>query len=174
MRPVLRLATREDSATCWHIFQRAVHEGAAAHYSDAQRQAWAPEPTEPPWIADRLAEGQTWIADVAASPERAGTGAARPSGFLTAEGLGGDGDALLDLFFVLPEARRTGVADALYRAFADAAAAAGQGGRMTAHASLLLRPFLARRGWQVIEEEWVERGGVMLNRFRMEGPGAER
>lgn len=151
--PVLSAAGPQDSATCWAIYVRAVRDGAGAHYSTAERRAWIGATAEPPWMAERLAVGRTWLA------KRAGV----PVGFLTGTGLADVGPAHLDLFFVLPEARGTGVASALYAAF-DAAAA---GQAMTGYASLFLRPMLERRGWQTVRPDPQERDGQTLMRFVM-------
>ncbi len=171
-----------DSALCWALYRRAVLEGAAPHYTEPQRQAWAGDAEEAPWMAERLGAGRVWVAE-------AGDGTRAAVGFLVASGLEaggigaqdtpatrtpaadkGAGPAVhLDLFFVRPDMRRAGVAPALYAAFE--ASAGARGGLLTADASLFLRPFLERRGWRMIEEEWVERAGVWLNRFRMEKRG---
>jgi GNAT superfamily N-acetyltransferase len=118
--------------------------------------AWAPETTEPAWMAARIAAGRGWIA------ARAG----RDAGFLVAAGLDGEGPALLDLFFVRPEARGSGVASALLAAFDTAAA----GRPCTAFASLYLRPILERRGWRMVRADPTERSGEFLMRYLMERP----
>ncbi|MEM0934906.1 MAG: GNAT family N-acetyltransferase [Pseudomonadota bacterium] len=149
-------ASASDRGACWHIFARAVREGASPHYTEAQRRAWVPQETEPHWFAQRFAGGRTWLA------RRGGA----PRGFLTALGLGSPEFAPhIDFFFVLPEERRSGLAGALYDGFE---AAVGPGSVMTAHASLMLRSFLERRGWAALGEEWVMRNGVRLNRVSME------
>jgi len=146
-----------DSGAAWRLYRRAILEGAGAHYTEAERRAWAGAEAEPAWMADRIAAGRIWLAGRGRAAE----------GFLVAAGLGAEGPAHLDLFFVAPEARGTGVAAALHDRFAAAAAQAGQG-RLTTFASLHLRPFLERRGWRVVRADPAERGGAVLMRFVME------
>lgn len=158
MTVTLREGGAGDSGLAWAIYRRAVLEGAGAHYTEAKRRAWVGAEAEPPWMAERLGTGRCWFAGRAGADE----------GLLLAAGLARPGPVHLDLFFVLPEARGTGVASALYHAFA--AAAGGRG--LTAHASLYLRPFLERRGWQVVRPDPTERNGEVLMRFEMERRGA--
>lgn len=180
----IRSGSAADHALCWALYRQAVLEGAAPHYSEAQRAAWAGAAEEPPWIAERLAAGRVWVAEagdavgflVASGMVTAGGQA--PEGTPSGAGAGDAGpgagaaeeraSAHIDLFFVRPDVRGKGVAAALYDAFEAAVGADAPGGRLTADASLLLRPFLERRGWQALDEEWVERDGVILNRFQME------
>ena len=146
---MIRLVTGgpADAGRLAHVYFRAVHEGAAPHYTEAQRAAWAPPDDPAPWLPDRLAAGRIWIA------EEAGTAL----GFLAAAG------AYMDLFFVLPEARRGPVAPMLYDAFL----ASSEAPRLTTHASALARRFLERRGWQVTAHERTERHGQTLDRWAM-------
>lgn len=146
-----------DALRCHALYLAAVREGAAAQHSEAERLAWAPSETPEPWLAERLGAGVVWIA------EESGVAV----GFLVG-GRREAGVAHLDLFFVRPDRRRTGVAPALYDAFAGWAVAEGRA-RLTADANHLLRPFLERRGWRALAEERVERGGVTLSRWTMEG-----
>lgn len=148
----LRDGDRADAALCFAIYREAVLSGAAPLYTEAERGAWCPTDDDGGWIADRLAAGRTWIAETGATP----------LGFLTATREGH-----LDLFFVMPGARRTGVAPALYDAFTEWADAQGIATRTT-HASHLARAFLERRGWTVTRQEVVPRNGIDLVRWHME------
>ena len=137
---VIRDAGPGDIALCEAIYARAILEGTSPHYDAAQARAWVGEGRLDPARAGRA---RIAVLDGA------------PVGFLSA-----DGDHL-DLFFVLPEARRHGVAAALY---GDALARCDL---RRAHASRLLRPFLERRGWRAIARQDVERGGTVLPRWEM-------
>lgn len=148
----LREVGPDAAAVCHALYLRAVREGAAAHYTEAQRRAWAPSEACEPWFVERLESGRTWLAE-----DEAG-----PAGFLTGAEREG-GAAHLDLFFVRPDTRRSGVAPALYDAFDRWAGAR----RRTADASHFLRPFLERRGWTCLGEERVTRHGVVLSRWTM-------
>ena len=155
----LRAYTPEDRAAVHAVFYRAVHEGAAGHYSAAQRAAWAPAPAVDPSRPDRLA-GQVCLVS-----ESAG----QITGFMSLRG-----DGYLDMAFVLPEVMGKGHAAALYDAIlAEAQRRALP--RLTAHASLLARPFFERRGWLVEQVQDHPVGPVTLRRFSMQillAPGA--
>ncbi|MFN3435751.1 MAG: hypothetical protein ACK4ZY_15300, partial [Sphingomonas sp.] len=51
----LRAYAPGDRAAVKRVFFRAVREGAAGHYTAAQRAAWAPDPSVDPAQPDRLA-----------------------------------------------------------------------------------------------------------------------
>lgn len=147
----LRAFTAGDAADCYHVFYRAVHEGAARAYSAEERAAWASAAAMTPDWGARLAHHPTLVA------LRLGA----VCGFLT---LGRDGH--IDLFYVLPEERGRGTADRLYEA-AEAGARAQGLGWLTTEASLLARPFLERRGWICEARQSSIREGVALTSFRM-------
>ncbi|RGP36956.1 GNAT family N-acetyltransferase [Pseudotabrizicola alkalilacus] len=141
-----------DRAAVKTVFYRAVHEGAAGHYTAAQRAAWAPDPTVDPAQPDRL------VGQFCLLCERDG----QITGFMSL-----CDDGYLDMAFVLPEVRGKGDAAALYDAIlAEAQRRALP--RLTAHASLLARPFFARRGWRVEQTEDHPVGPLTLRRFAMQ------
>ncbi len=146
----LRPYLREDAERCGLCYLDAIRNGTRGHYTAAQAAAWAQSPDPSEW-AGRLSTGTTWVAE----------DADLVAGFLT---LTGDGH--LDLFFVRPSYRKSGAAAALYQACIDHAHAHGMQ-RLTTHASLLAKSFLARRGWTCLEEEQALRNGQYLTRFRM-------
>lgn len=151
----LRRYRPDDRAACHQVFYRAVHEGAAAAYTAPQRAAWAPRPTHDPSTPDRLADQLAWLGEDAQG---------KVAGFMTLRP-----DGYLDMAFVLPEARGKGLAAELYtQILADATAQALP--CLTAHASLLMRPFLAKRGWQVTEHQHHPQNGQTLERFAMTLP----
>lgn len=141
-----------DAAACHRVYFSAVRVGAASHYSEAQRHAWAPSEVAEPWMAQRLGDGITWLAQ----------GNDGLAGFLTATPTGH-----LDLFFVVPEARRGPAAPLLYDTYLGWARTRRLT-HLTTHASHLARRFLTRRGWQTRAEEQVRRNGVTLCRWQME------
>ena len=75
-------------------------------------------------------------------------------------------DGYLDLFFVSPPARGDGTAASLYDTMIANARARGLD-RLITHASDYLKPFLLKRGWQIISEQSVDRNGVSLRRWEM-------
>lgn len=143
-----------DAAALAQIFFLAVHQGAAGHYTAAQRRAWAPAPPATPAWADKLSRGHTLVA------ERDGMLA----GFMCATDEG-----YVDLAFTHPDHLRQGVASTLLTDHETRARALGLE-RLTTHASRAARPFFAAHGWQVDAPERVDRRGEMLERFAMSKP----
>ena len=100
----------------------------------------------------RLGDSLTLVAD----------GADGPLGFMT---LKDDGE--LDLAFVRPDARGSGIATKLYLALERAASERGLT-RLRTEASYPARRFFLKQGWHELAEQQVERDGVSLTNFRME------
>ncbi len=138
-----------DAPGCHRVFFNAVRIGAACHYDEAQRAAWAPFHTMPDTWPDKLGNHISYVAqdtDII--------------GFMT---LGHDGH--LDLAYVAPGHMGRGVGAALYRALlADKQAPPGP---LTTEASHLARPFFLALGWQLVAEQQIDRRGVRLTNFRM-------
>ncbi|MBC55844.1 MAG: GNAT family N-acetyltransferase [Confluentimicrobium sp.] len=144
-----------DGPAAHHVLHAAVHQGAAAFYSAAERAAWAPDgPPAPDWEA-RLLSGHTLVAE-----DRAGA----MIGFMT---LGHDG--FLDFAYVAPGWMGKGVGDALYAALEPIARAAGMR-VLSTEASHLARRFFHRHGWATVARQSVIRDGVAITNFRMECP----
>ena len=147
----LRPYDPQDAGALAGIFFDAVRIGAAPKYPAEALRAWAPvRPTAEVWD-ERLADLWTVVA------EDAGV----PCGFMS---LAADG--LLDLAFVAPDWRGRGLADALLAAVLDEARARPMPGLHT-EASRMARPFFLRHGWTLDAAQEVERGGVMIENFRM-------
>jgi len=150
----LRPYTDADAQALHHIFRRAVHEGAAQHYTKAQRDAWAPEDHHGPNWPNRLSRQITVIAETDTTQG--------PQGFMT---LGHDG--YLDFAYVLPEQMGQGLADALHDRLLEIARNKGLT-RLETEASHLARRFFVKSGWRELAAQTVERGGVQIENFRME------
>ncbi len=141
-----------DGTACGQVFFRAVREGAAGFYDQAQRLDWAPEGVDAPDMAKKLSAQSAWV-----SEERG-----RITGFMS---LTADGH--LDLAFVLPEAMGKGHAAPIYDALLAHARAAGLP-RLTVHASEYARRFLDRRGWRLDRVELLARpSGITFDRNHM-------
>lgn len=74
-----------------------------------------------------------------------------------------DGSGYLDRLYVHKDWQGRGVATALCDRLE-----AGCAGTLTTHASITARPFFLGRGYRVVKEQLVERGGVWLKNFVME------
>ncbi|MEP2506085.1 MAG: GNAT family N-acetyltransferase [Paracoccaceae bacterium] len=133
------------------MFYHAVRSGAADFYSQAQRAAWAPSDAPDQLQPDKLLDQWCWVAEM----ENGITGfmSLTPRGYL-------------DMAFVMPEAKGSGVADALYAALITQATASGLG-TLTVHASHLARRFLAKHGWQEDYAENHTLNGQVIERFHM-------
>ncbi|MEZ5797377.1 MAG: GNAT family N-acetyltransferase [Paracoccaceae bacterium] len=123
----------QDRVACFHVFRRAVHEGAAGKYDQDLRDAWAPNAAPDLTRPDKLLDQAAWVSEEDD----------RLTGFMS---LMPDGH--LDMAFVLPEVMGRGHAAALYDALLTHARAQHLP-RLTVHASHYSRSFLSRRGWQV-------------------------
>ncbi|MEM6275667.1 MAG: GNAT family N-acetyltransferase [Pseudomonadota bacterium] len=143
----------EDAAACADVFYRAVHEGAAERYDAAQRNAWLPKIPEIAALRERLSGQTCFVAD---------DGDIRGFMCLTTDGY-------LDLAYVDPTRRGSGLTEQLYAAILNGARLARHD-KLTTHASLYAQPFFARQGWRTLAPEKVERNGVLIPRFRMDLP----
>ena len=146
------MAQPGDAAVLGEIYYLAVNEGAAEHYSDAERGAWAPEvPSGRAW-AQRLKPLTTFVAEAGG----------QVVGFMSLRD-----DGYLDLAFVRPEWRGRGAAVALYLVLEDHARASGMRWLGT-EASRLARPFFLKNGWREIASQQVKIRNVWLENFRMD------
>ncbi len=133
MAPTIRPYRPADRAAAQLVFYRAVREGTAAHYPEAERAAWAPSP-EPDWDKpDKLIDQWCLVS------EEDG----RMTGFFSMDTAG-----YLDMAFVIPEVMGNGTAAALYDTLLTRARSAGLT-HFTVRAAHQSRRFLARRGWQL-------------------------
>jgi putative acetyltransferase len=151
MIPRYRRYALADGPACFEVFYRAVHIGAAPHYTAQQRHAWAPSDTMPAAWPARLKDTATWVAIAGQDP----------IGFFSLEV-----DGHLDMAYVAPEYQRQGVARALHdRLLKDAAQL--ELPRLFTEASHLARPFFETRGWHVTQPQTITRAGVAIERFQM-------
>ena len=146
----IRLYTAADRDAISVVFYRAVHEGSAAFYTEAERAAWAPSPLayDRP---DKLLDQWAWVA------EQDGV----VTGFIS---LCHDGE--LDMLFVLPEVMGDGTAAQLYDALLGKARQVGLP-RLNVRASDLSHRFLTRRGWALDGRERLEDGGEVFHLYLM-------
>lgn len=135
-RPAVRRFAPGDAEATRQVFVRAVLEGAAGRYSEAERRSWVPDPSLPAGWAAWLDAHHTLVA------EEDG----RVTGFMMLER-----DGYLNMAFVLPERMGQGTAEALHAALLATARDLGLR-RLTVLASRYAQGFLARRGWRPAPE----------------------
>ncbi len=141
-----------DAEATARIFFDAVRLGAARHYDECQRKAWAEKvPDTRGWLA-RLQSQHTYVAEMNS----------RPVGFMTVDDAGH-----IDLAFVAPDQMGKGASDALYAAVEAEAVRKGIR-RLDTAASHLARSFFERQGWSVVKQQAVTRAEIELTNFVME------
>lgn len=147
----IRQYTSHDAPQTAVVFYDAVHIGAAAAYSNAQRHAWAPEiPNTPSW-GQRLSKATTMVA------EKDG----KIVGFMSLTRAG-----MVDLAFVAPTEMGSRVAADLYEEIITVAKTQNMIA-LGAEASYLARRFFLKRGWREVSEQLVDCNGIDLTNFLM-------
>ncbi|HHS9709498.1 TPA: GNAT family N-acetyltransferase [Raoultella planticola] len=136
----------DDFTALGTIFLRAVQETASHDYSPRQIAAWA-QIDEARW-RHKMRDSRMWVAVIDLLPV----------GFISAV------DRYIDLLFVAPEYGRRGIASALLQElFAQI-----PHGSLTVDASITAKPFFARHGFRVEEEQQVAVRGETFINYRME------
>ena len=125
------------------LFYQTVHRVNRADYREEQLDAWA----------DGRIDENAWDRSFQEHITLVAVKDGRIAGF-------GDMDrtGYLDRLYVHRDYQGRGIATALLNALP---------GATLTHASLTARPFLERRGWQMVREQQVERHGVKLTNFVM-------
>lgn len=145
-RVIIRSLQADDIDASRHLFFRAVHQGAASHYTAEQLNAWAPQPPDRNIWEARLQNQSCFMA------VQDGV----LIGFMTLTESG-----YLDLAFVEPRMIGRGIAHQIYGAL-EVFAASRNLMQLTTDASLVAAPFFTRQGWEVLKYQTVERNGVTL------------
>ncbi|MFC3284615.1 GNAT family N-acetyltransferase [Litchfieldella rifensis] len=152
-RILYREALPRDALDQAEVFHHAVMQGAAAHYSLAQREAWAAVlPRDASAWAARQALFTTLVADCDG----------RCVGFLELDVPHGR----IETLYVWPSLAHRGIGSTLL-IHAERLLREQGVSRVEIEASLMLGEGLVRRGWTCHGEEWVERGGECLPRLRL-------
>ncbi len=148
----IRKFTVDDAEATARLFFESVRNDTAAHYTEAQRCAWAPSvPNLKRWCA-RLLSMSTYVAE----------DDARIAGFMTLEP-----DGHIDFAYVRPDLIGTGVGRQLYVSVSNEALALGIS-RLYSEASDLARPFFERQGWILLASQTVTRNGVSMTNHQMD------
>lgn len=146
---LIRPYRTEDCPALARLFYETVHAVNAQDYSPAQLAVWATGQVDLP----------AWDASFSAHTTLVAEQAGAPVGFADM-----DSSGYLDRLYVHKDFQGQGIASAL----CDALEAAVPAKVYTTHASITARPFFLRRGYRVVREQRVERGGVLLTNFVME------
>lgn len=155
-RILYRQARARDGADQAEVFHHAVMQGAAAHYSVEEREAWA---------ASMPREGSVWAARQALYTTLLATCDGRCVGFLELDIPKGHVHTL----YVWPSLARRGIGSTLL-VHAERMLLEHGYSRVTINASRMLAESLLRRGWRDIGPEWVTRDDVRLERRCLEKP----
>jgi len=135
------------------IFHAAIHQIAAQHYTAEQVHAWAPQiPDESRFLA-RGTDGRTLLVAVDVEDEPLAYGDV-------------EADGHIDHLFCRPDAAGTGITTELYESLEEAARAFGISTLYTEASEPAMRFFL-RRGFQMIERNDFEIGGIPIHNYRM-------
>lgn len=136
------------------LFYQTVHAVNAADYTKEQLDVWA---TEKMNLADwdrSFLEHRTVVALMGG--QIVGFGDMDQTGYL-------------DRLYVHKDHQGEGIASAI----CDVLEKSVFGKRITTHASITARPFFEKRGYQVVKEQEVIRGGIPLKNFVMERKDTE-
>lgn len=148
---IIRKFRHDDTRPTAQVFFDAVRTGAAEHYTQSQREAWAP----------RVPDTTQWQERVSAQTAFVAEHQGRLIGFMTLTSKG-----CIDLAFVTPDYMGRGVAYKLYDEIAHSAKALGIK-EITTEASQLARPFFERQGWIVEKKQSVMIGEIALTNYLM-------
>lgn len=154
---LIRPYTPADLGSVAQIYTDAIHGLAANHYDAVQLAAWAPRPPDLGIWEARLKPIEVLVAQDDTDSGSGGT----LLGFI-----GYEKDGHIDLMFTSPLAARRGVASQLLGQ-AEAALRTVGVQKLFTEASLVGRPFFERQGYEVQEEQLVERRGALIRRFAM-------
>lgn len=146
---ILRTYKPSDCKCLAQLFYHTVHTVNARDYTQEQLRVWATGDVDlEQWNQSFLAN-DTVVAIQAG--EIAGFGDMDETGYL-------------DRLFVHPDYQNQGIATAICQRLEQAV----QVKKITTHASITAKPFFLRRGYRVLREQQVIRGGIALTNFVME------
>ena len=150
---VLRRYRTSDCGSMAELFYETVHSVNAADYTKEQLDAWVTG------NVDLTAWDKSFLEHFTIVAEETGDDGKRIVGF-------GDIDSTgyLDRLYVRKDRQRRGIASAICGELENVADAA----KITTHASITARPFFLKRGYRVVREQQVERGGILLTNYVME------
>lgn len=152
-RVTYRAALARDAGDQAEVFYHAVMQGAATHYTLAERKAWAQALPR---------ESSAWAARQALYTTIVATCDGRCVGFLEMNLAAGR----IETLYVWPSLAGRGIGTTLL-VHAERILLEQGAGRVEIEVSSVLYERLLRRGWQSHGEQWVERSGERLLRYRL-------
>jgi putative acetyltransferase len=136
------------------IFFAAVRAVSHGDYTQAQIEAWAPEPPHPETFRERAADGRLLLVAVDKTDRPLAYGDLQPDGHL-------------DHLYRHPDASRMGIAAQVYAGLEDAAQEQGLT-RLFVEASEPAKRFFLRRGFTLIERRKFDLRGTPIHNYTME------
>lgn len=154
---ILRKYRTEDCESIAGLFYETVHSVNAADYTPEQLNVWATGKVNLDAWDKSFREHFTIVAEE--TEEEKEDAGKRLLGF-------GDIDSTgyLDRLYVHKDHQRQGIASAI----CDELESAVPAEKITTHASITAKPFFLKRGYRVVLEQQVERGGLLLTNYVME------
>ncbi|MFD0949175.1 GNAT family N-acetyltransferase [Paraperlucidibaca wandonensis] len=149
----IRTSTSRDVESIVALFTASVHLLAARNYTPEQLTAWAPKSPDLEQWSTKLSTLETLVAEFDGTMV----------GFITYTDNGH-----IVFLYTSPTFSRKGVASQLYEITSRVLLANGVCSLST-EASIEARPFFESKGFNVVEEQVVERNGMLLKRFAMAG-----
>ena len=146
---ILRPYVSADLDELLILFYETVHTVNARDYTPAQLDAWAGPHTDRERWDRTLREHTSLVAEE--NGQIIGFGDIDTTGYL-------------DRLYVHKDHQHQGIATFLCDRLEQAVAAE----RLTVAASITARPFFEKRGYRVLQEQRVERHGIILTNYRME------
>ncbi len=144
---IIREYTPADCKAITELFYNTVHTINAKDYTEEQLNVWAPE------CADR----EKWDKSLQAHYSIV----AVKNGIIV--GFGDiDSTGYLDRLYIHADYQRQGIASAICNQLEQAVQ-----GTITTHASITAKDFFAKRGYQIIKEQQIERQGIFLKNYVM-------
>lgn len=154
---MIRPYQSSDAPALADLYQDAVWEIGAQAYDAAQVEVWAAAVQDLEWFQRSLEQGVTLVA--IAEGQIAAFGQLHPLDHVA-------------FLYTASRFARQGYATEIYRRL-EAHARQHSVEKIYTEASRISKFFFLKKGYQVVEIEWVERQGILLERFKMEKPLSE-
>jgi putative acetyltransferase len=154
MTPTIRAYRDGDATALVALFYNSVRQAALRDYTQAQVEAWAPQPPDPARFAAKASDGRLFLVAVDAQAE--------PIAFGDLEA-----DGHIDYLYCRPDFVGKGVASALYDRLERHARDRAMP-RLYTEASELARRLFARKGFTVRTRRDLIVNGVAMHNYAME------